>query len=702
MNQQEQHLADELEQLIQAAQAGQSVPDSQVPQDEAALAAQLVDLSQQTEAAPAFVANLRARLRRRANQIQIKKTSQKKASFWQELSRMLAGDNTMKRGLALGAIILLIVFVGAAVFSSGLFDTGTQVAEVTPMPIATIPGEEEAAVAEELPLNPETSPESSEEVVVAPEGEIESETAVAVLPPSELQPLPRFEAQIPGGFGGGGDGTDAAGNPVAAEMPVIDGEFDLKLMDPFSGTLFTLNTLLPADTTTGQVLQRQAEATIDAASARQIADQYGFTGPLYVETYPSDVPTEGPSVPPTTYVAFDGARTLRIDPWSINYNNETAAANVDYENLQPHPDEGAIATAFLQERGQLDFPYVMEERESYDVFFYRDINGRHANEPEIVVSVNNEGEVMFVFDSTTTGWDDLGVYPLVSAEQAWQKVLGGVYENSIQYWMMPADLGEAMPIEDPAFIEEYQYWPRTYAVGSEVHFYEWPQVYRTVDTGAPLLKMRQYTLAGDEATLNAIAEARDQQIHLWGTLNADNSITLAGWEALDTYEPVFQQGVVRREGDQLVFFGNEGDNYILPDAPADIADDLEVNVFGYGVRDMGLAYPLLDWESIDKYIEYPEPGIEEPLPPDVGLVDSSMPTEPFAPLRYGEVVIDSVSLQYAVTYLWPEVPEGEELLGRQSPTVVMQPAWAFAGKANNGDTITLFVQAVDEAYLQQP
>ena len=589
----------------------------------------------------------------------------------------------MKRGLALGAILLLVIFIGAAVFSSGLFDSGTEVAEVTPMPVATIPQEGE------LPLNPEAEPED----------ETGNETAVAVLPPSELQPLPRFEAQAPGGFGGGGGDLTATDETASNIAPIMGGDVDLKMMDPFSGTLFTLNTLLPVDMTTGQVLQRQAEATIDAAYARQIADQYGFTGPLYRETYPSDVPTEGPNAPPTVYIAFDGPRTLRIDPWGINYNNDAAAANVDYENLQPHPNEGAIAEAFLQERGQLDFPYVMEERESYDVFFYRDINGRHANEPEIVVSVNSDGEVMFAFDSTTTGWDDLGVYPLVSAEQAWQKVLGGVFENNIQYWMMPADLGEPILIEEPGFVDDYQYWPRTYTAGNEVHFYEWPQVYRTVDTGAPLLKMRQYTLAADDATLNAIADARDQQIHLWGTMNADNSITLAGWEALDTYEPIFQQGVVRREGDQLVFFGKEGKNYVLPDAPADIPDDLEVNVFGYGVRDVGQAYPVLDWESIDKYIEYPEPGIEEPLPLDGSLIDT-MPVEPFQPMRYGEVVVDSVSLQYALTYLWPEVPEGEELTKRQSPTVVMQPAWAFEGKANNGDTITLFVQAVDEAYLQ--
>ena len=81
----------------------------------------------------------------------------------------------MKRGLALGAILLLIIFVGAAVFNSGLFDSGTQVADVTPLPVATIPQEGE------LPLNPEAEPETGEEVVVEPEEETEEETRPKVL-----------------------------------------------------------------------------------------------------------------------------------------------------------------------------------------------------------------------------------------------------------------------------------------------------------------------------------------------------------------------------------------------------------------------------------------------------------------------------------------------------------------------------------------
>lgn len=691
--QQEQHLADELEQLIQAAQIGKQAPTTEISQDEANLAARLVDLAQHTEASPAFAADLRARLRKRANQIQSNSTTQKKASFWQELSRMLTGDNTMKRGLALGAILLLIVFVGAAVFSSGIFDTGTQVAEVTPLPIATLPEATETESGEEAVVEPE------EEPAVEPGNETEEGTAVAVLPPSELPVLPRFDTQNPmGGMGGGGgDGTAAAGDPVQ-ETSIIDGEFDMKMMDPFSGTIFTLNTALPVDMTTGQVLQRQTENSVDAATARQIAERYGFTGTLYIETYPSDVPTDGPGTPPVSYIAFDGPRTLRFDPWSINYTDEAAAANVDYSNLQPHPNQAAIAEAFLQERGQLDFPYVLESQESYDVYFYRDINGRHANEAEIVVSVNTDGEIMYAFDSVATGWNDLGVYPLISAEQAWQKVLGGVFENNIQYWMIPADMGDPGMVEPPVISEdEYQYWPRTFTAGNEIHLYEWPQVYRPVDGGTPLLKVRQYTLAADDATLNAMAEVRDQQIHLWGTLNADNTITVAGWEPLGEYNPIFQQGVVRREGDQLIFTGIEGGTYILPDAPADIEDGLEVNVFGYGVRDLGLAYPVLDWESIDKYIEYPDMGIVEPMPIEPGIGDT-----PFEPFRYGEVVVNSVALEYAVTYLWPEVPEGEELMARPSPTVVMQPAWAFEGTADNGDIVKMFVQAVDEAYLQQP
>lgn len=672
MNDQEMKLAEELEQIIQAAQANQPMEPQAMPSAEAELAQNLVELSQNTQASPAFVASMRAKLRQRA--LQIQKKPPEKASFWRDLQQMLKDELNMKRTLALGAILILIIFIGATAISGGLIGGGQDVALIPTVPVATLPEASATAVADE-PL-PENTP--------AP-----------VLPPSELAQLPRFEGQSAvGGFGGGGGGD--ATSSEAASVPIVDGDFDLKMMDPFSGTTFILDTTLPLDTQTGAVWQRPAEVPVDANTAQQIAAQFGFSGPLYIETYPGEVPDSESDPRPQTFLAFDGSKALRVDAWSINYWDDVAGVNVNYEVLTPHPNALAIAESFLNERGLLNFPYTAEAQEGYEVFFYRNLEGTTVNDPEIVVSINTDGEIIFVYDNNPAEWVNLGTYPLISAEQAWQQVLGGILENNIQYSMMPADFGEPLPVDDPAFAEEYQYWPRTFTPGSDVHLYEWPQVYRPVNGGTPLLKMRQYTLLADEAALNAMADAREQQLHVWGTLNADNTISVAGWEALNTYEPIFQQGVVRRQDDQLLFYGQEGNIYILPEAPADIEHGLEVNVFGYGIRDAGLNYPVLDWESIDKYIEYPEPGIEEPLPVEPLPGE---PLEPFEPFRYGSVTVNEVGLAHSVTYLWPEIPE-DQITRRPSPTIVLQPAWVFTGTADNGDEIKLFVQAVEEAYLQ--
>jgi hypothetical protein len=270
-------------------------------------------------------------------------------------------------------------------------------------------------------------------------------------------------------------------------------------------------------------------------------------------------------------------------------------------------------------------------------------------------------------------------------------------ENRIMYQTIANEQNQPQPIEEPAFLADYQYWPREFTPGTEIHLYDWPQVYRPVAGGAPIIRVRNITVNADEETLNAIADGRDKQLHLWGLLSEDRTqLQLSGWEALAEYNPIFQQGVISRQGDQVIFRGNEGDTFILPEAPADLADGLQVNIFGNGIRDTGLEHPVLDWENIDKYIEYPEePVLAEP-PTD------SMPTEPFEPFRYEQVQIDTVELAYVVTYFWPEesIVGGDVIVERVSPTIFLQPAWAFKGTTDNGDTIHLFVQAADPAYLQ--
>ncbi|GIK58364.1 MAG: hypothetical protein HND44_17315 [Chloroflexi bacterium] len=673
MNKTEQQLADELDQMVTAVMQGKAAEE--MPTHEAHLAANLIDLSAQTNPDPDFVAQLQRRLSARANQLNKSRAAPEQASFWRDLTQMLKEGFTMKRTLALGAVLTLILLFGAVALGRGFLPGGNtpQVAEVTPAPEATLP---------------ETT-----NTLATPE-----ETAVAEqpTPAEELAQLPRFEAQAPG-MGGGGDGTAAADAPMPIE------EFDLKMMDPFSGTTFILNSTLPIEPVSGFVQLRQPEVALTPEQARAIADQYGFTGPLFVETYPADVPEDAP---PPVYIIFDGPRNLRMDSWAINYTDEAAAARFNYENWNPtlRPETVAIAEAFLAQRGQLNFPYEAEAQVGDSVVFYRLVDGRRVNEPEISVSLNPENEVAYVWDNTSTEWTAVGNYPLITAEQAWQRVLGGVFENHIQFQTIMPDPGVVAPVEElPDYLADYQYWGREFTPNSEVHLYEWPVVYRPVDGSTPLVKIRGFNVIADDATLNALAGARDSQLHIWGTLNGDKTeLQLAGWEALAEYTPVFQVGVVRWQGDELRFYGEDGSIYILPNAPADIAEGLKVNLFGYGVRDTGLEYPVLDWESIDKYIEYPEPELPiegEGYPADGDV--SILPIDgPFAPFRYGQVTVNHVELVFFVTYAFPEIPEGQEMTWRPSPTIYLQPAWAFTGTADNGDTIKLFVQAVADEYLQ--
>ena len=77
MNEQEQNLADELEQLIKAAQVNQASKPQQVTPAEAELAQNLVTLSQTSSPSPAFVAQLRGRHKKRQLNCKQKKYRQK-------------------------------------------------------------------------------------------------------------------------------------------------------------------------------------------------------------------------------------------------------------------------------------------------------------------------------------------------------------------------------------------------------------------------------------------------------------------------------------------------------------------------------------------------------------------------------------------------------------------------------------------------
>ena len=113
-------LADELSRRIAAEMQGKGRPPvSEAIEQEAELAAKLINLAQDTHPDPDFVASLGSQLARRA--AQINKTQQRKQapperpSFWRQLIQIFKEGTTMNRNkYLLGAFAALVLIVVAA------------------------------------------------------------------------------------------------------------------------------------------------------------------------------------------------------------------------------------------------------------------------------------------------------------------------------------------------------------------------------------------------------------------------------------------------------------------------------------------------------------------------------------------------------------------------------------------------------------
>ena len=705
MKEQDPILADELSRRITAEMQGKGHPPvSEAIEQDAKLAAKLIGLAQDTHPDPDFMAALGSKLARRAaqiNKLQRKQAPPERPSFWQQLTQLFTQGTTMNRNkYLLGALGALVLIVVAAYFLMNRNNTsGTE-------PAVTIA--EDSNVATETPAD---ASNDNTDAIAPEEAAAEEEVATEI---ADLPPLPQLESgnQASGLGGGGGAATSArpqsGGGGDFAEGQALAADGSFIYTDPFSGTTFLLNATLPTESLLASVLQNKPVDAVTAEQARELANRFGFTGQLYREQYPVfDAEFIEPvNERPAVYQSFDGPRSLIIDTWGIYYN-DTSVVN-DFENPLPFEQAVPIAEAFLQEHGLIDFEYEVQQIWGTDVNFVRKIDGQPVNQPEITVGVSNDGRIFFISYQALRNAEMLGRYPLISAQAAWERLQSGAVENNIPYsYSVSPELSIAEPaiaIEADPYADQYQFWAHEYAPGDEIHLYDWPIVYLPVDSdAAPRIQARNYVVQADLATLNALAERVGQQTHIWGQIGSDgDTIELAGWEPFDqTRTPISSPGIISRAGDQVLFTSNDnGLVYLVPDAPTDLADGLEVYLFAWVARDLGQAYPVLDWENIDKVVNIPQPDVEIPVDGPVieePIVDEDATFEPFT---YDSFTVNAVSLAYYSTYSWP-TNEAGEIQYEGPPTIIIQPTWKFSGETETGDFVEFFVQAVDAAHLQR-
>ncbi|MCI0394523.1 MAG: hypothetical protein L0322_06255, partial [Chloroflexi bacterium] len=611
MSDKEQNLADSLDAFLTAKMRGASEPaPADLPEAEARLAAMLLEVAQATEPDPEFRAALDAQLYRAARQAT---ASRPEPMSFREKMTSLQGWRFLDMKRFVGIFAAAAAIVAVALFGYFIWSNlpGNQEGPIIAGPVETPTGE-------------------------TPPGTIE--TPVTGEPPA-LAALPPLQGpQAAGGFGGaGGGGGDGA-------PPVTEAGTDITIFEPvdvFSGTEFTLGTTLPTEPASALVQQEPVPPIVDAATAREIANRFGFTGPLY--TNPPYEPPPGEPAPEIipTYMAFNGREVVQMDSFLIYYSNPAItpdqAASLPFEQAAP------IAENFLRERGLLTFAYEMRPGFSPgEVLFYRLIDGRPVNESEIYVGVT-AGGVYFLSYNARPVTEDLGIYPLRSAEAAWQQLLAGVVAQQIPWTVMPNQANQ--PVEEPLPIKS---WARSFTPGAEAHFYTWPGVLIAVEPGGvPRIETYPLAIQADDDTLRAIGQNPGHPYHFWGTVGPDGqTLQVAGYEVLDeaTFQPLFLEGTIQRSGDQVLLNTATGETYLLPDAPADLPDGLAVDVFGPTTRDAGQEYPLLEWDSINEKYIGPEPT-EGPV-----IIEPA----PYEPYIYQQVTANSVELAYYLTYVQDE------------------------------------------------
>ncbi|MEZ4643209.1 MAG: hypothetical protein R3E31_10835 [Chloroflexota bacterium] len=648
MNKTEQELAYELDAFLTAQLQGSRLPSlDEAVTGEAQLAADLLQLAANLEPDPVFLSDVEAQLAAAASRQQKLRNMPerplpaKRSSFWQ----MIKEGFTMKRTtLAFGTLITIVV-VGVFAFFLMRGNSGTE-----PEAIAGIP---ETAVATEQSnttdanTNGETTP-SSTETSPSP---APSSTDTSSLP--KLPVLGQGGGARGVGGGGGGVATDAATSeealPVESDM-MIDEPF---IWNPLAEAQYTLNIPFPTEPTAATVYQQPGKDVFTIEEIQQIAQLFGMNGPIYTEVYPEPVydtvegepaPDVREWIPPTYYYVFDGQRQLSFYDANIYYFDQSVTQDYTVE-MMPFEQAAPIAEAFLQERGLLDFPYVISSPWGNDVQIMRVINGYVNTTAEFYISVTQNGEIMSLSYQPFNKLAALGDYPLRSAEEAWQDLLTNGIDYMHSYWItypgtdyvMP-EVGEYVP---SPWEEQYRYWQRTFVDGDPITLVSYPLVYLAVNgDAAPHIMVDQYLLNGADADLQALAAYAGQPVRIEGIVRGGTpniAIELTNWAPVDNQEWQYMAGTVRLDGDQVLFDADGGETFVIPSAPADLTDGERVNLSGWSIERGDGAYRVFNWSSMDRIINWEE----------IPVVDEPMPVEPIEdPYQITDIVIDTIDLVY--------------------------------------------------------
>ncbi len=610
----------ELSEYLAAREHG-TPPGPGQPGFPSGIAGELLKLAEATQPDPSFAKDLELKLRQAAKQGSQAVKPGRLAALWQSFT-LPERKTTMKRLIPitiLGIIVIAILWVALpALFPS---PSPSQVAQATPPTQTPQP----------TPLSPLT-PTAAMPSAMPP-------VAINFTPqplPSQPPELPSLVDSLGAGYGGSEAGSLPEGVPVS------------------------LATELPAGPAEVTAYYRLENSPLTLQQAQQIASRWGLAAQFYVPGWMQSVT---PADIERSYIAVQGMQNLSM------WNDELSFVDLGIfpvfeghqypqASLPPAEQAVAIATAYLTQRGYLDFTYqVSVSRYAYGlVDFYHQQDGLLVNYHAASVKIDPQGRVGSVWINREQ-YQAVGTYPVTDAQAAWDKLAAGGQSGQVSVSYYPTADGNP------------QYWGRIYPSGQTAHLFGAPTYLPSADpSGSPYVQLNNLVLVGD---LSGLLDYLHNQgyIHAWGEVqevDGTRTLQLTGWEPFDEFSGYFN-GTLRRTAQADYLELEDGTQLALPGVPADVPDGLPLYAHGGRVGD------TLEW-----FILQAHPISESQTPPD---------------LSGAQAVIDKVEL----VYLAPGLNAMTPAVAANPAYLMLVPAWSFSGHISTASGTDLIYQAYVQA-----
>jgi hypothetical protein len=517
----------------------------------------------------------------------------------------------------------------------------------------------------------------------------------------------------------------------AARLPAISGSSQGVIgASELSGTEFILQTDLPIVPSSVWVYQQPAPKDLPLSKVRELAARFGFTGAIYQQKIPEppvisgSSPSDFPTLP-TIYSLFDGQRQIQITNQYLEYFDNSIPESTWSLAPLPYSQIESIARQYLESHGLLDFSYLaVQDPNSANVVRFEVLKDQWpVINLRARVVVTPDGRIASV-EYPLFNLKNLARYPVHSASDAWNALQKG---SMLGRWMQTSEeYPQSSTYTGPLEIWGPEYSPIQYIeITGSVEVYlpakgENVQPRLDLGPGNPRFEV-------SNQDLQALIDSNYRLLLLWGKMRLDDSGSLVfevtGWKDASQVQIKNVQGIIERQEGRVLLRQSDGQVFLLPLAPQDIADNLSVSVTCWDTNRTQDGYPVLGWNSIETpsqpaSVQNPPsmsastpvnalPIMVTPTPgsvpvPAMGAVDIEITTQVVQPTIMpgnptgnspisGKAYIDKVEFVYYVT--------PTDQLSRLQSASIVQPVWRFTGVTESGVKFEIIFQAVVEKYL---